>query len=127
MEEGVKGEGGDGQGDSEHIVACTIIVAGGTSTASTASTDNQRGLLPAINQARKCRIIPLQQRPKTHLACHSRKCTLYSLDCWTLSTAGLQNKIYRRTAWMSGSHASTVSTLGVLHHTNNTSATAYKK
>jgi hypothetical protein len=85
MEEGVKGEGGDGQG--EHIVACTIV-AGGTSTA---STDNQRGLLPAINQAMQCRIFHLQQCPKMYLA--RRNCTLCCLDGRTLSTAGLQNNI----------------------------------
>ena len=83
--------------------------------------DNQRGLLPAINQTMKCRIFHLQQRPKTHLA--RRKCTLCCLDGRTLSAAGLHNKI----TLTSGRHFSTVYTVGVLHHTINTSATAYKK
>jgi D-aminopeptidase len=39
----------------------------------------------------------------------------------------MQNKIDCRTALMSGSHASTASTVGELHHKIDTSATAYTK
>jgi hypothetical protein len=68
----------------------------------------------------KCRIFRLQQRPKTHLA-HRKKTHA------VLPRLPVQHITDCRTALMSGSHASTVSTVGVLHHKIDTSATAYTK
>jgi hypothetical protein len=65
-EEGVRGEGGDGQG--EHHVACTIV-AGCTSTASTAAgrRDEHVGMNLLLTPAMSADILILVK--VTHITC----------------------------------------------------------
>jgi hypothetical protein len=75
-EGGVRGEGGDGQG--EHLVACTIV-AGCTSTAITAAGRRDKQLL--LTPAMSAHILILVK--VTHITC----CSTYSFCKATLSRA----------------------------------------